>query len=793
MADINDEKNELGKWFRAVTAMQPRNNGVPCITGLDKTYKVAIKKYMRWVDLAMGFPVAGISTYSDEDHRHRYFKEIVSKMTLKPANARKHFLAIKKLYCFENNVIDVPTGFECNEIKGSLLEQKKSFGNFVGVTCGALTDPYSKLPTNVVTLDETLMAMKFVLERGRTDFCDTCLSWTLGTQQFLRGASSRVLTLRDIIWDLAHGPQVGQKHKGMFGLALRAGPIHKDIHTSDRVVGAWRHREVYCCSAGFLCMSLFYRLNTVGCHISFDASNSSDDSPLFWQNFKLVGFKNYDEAYKAVTDVLKKCNISSSKVTHLRKSGVDYGASRGLSTAEISTISKHVTPGQGKCNKVYMPKLLSDLLHVMAGFNSKEQYEVPRSKLFMYTDLPWSQMEIVKALFPNIEAWANQVSGAAGDQWAQHFIENVLPNVCFTVVQDGIYWVKDYPRHPVSQLIIARLQGFCNFASNARRVVEERTTNLEETKLDAMGEASRAAFVALQYRIDASRNEINQGPTAEEVKILKEQLDRIEQRQIAIFQAVTKIADGQQTVSLAPPRAAAQARSTGRVRATGTSTQLVVAQPGSSVDPRQAAHRNQRDATIRLLPAPRGPGIDGRLPKKFEILVNEHIQLDLERYALIPLKTLKWGSRVAQAYVRRRYLFKYCRSECEKRGVSIEAIGVIVDNEVKQSKSTLRIKFDSLKKEDEKTIRRERRSEAASGTARVARRRSVQETAQRRTTQTTLTAGNTSRGRRDMRSHTTNGDAFLATIPVEVPPPVETTGDSVFDTSTVHDCQVVAL
>ena len=111
MADINDEKNELGKWFRAVTAMQPRNNGVPCITGLDKTYKVAIKKYMRWVDLAMGFPVAGISTYSDEDHRHRCFKEIVSKMTLKPANARKHFLAIKKLYYFENNVIDVPKGF----------------------------------------------------------------------------------------------------------------------------------------------------------------------------------------------------------------------------------------------------------------------------------------------------------------------------------------------------------------------------------------------------------------------------------------------------------------------------------------------------------------------------------------------------------------------------------------------------------------------------------------------------------------------------------------------------------
>ena len=141
-------------------------------------------------------------------------------------------------------------------MKDALLEQRKTFADHIASQVGVLTNPYRKLPTNVVTLIDTAKAMRYVLSKSSADFGGICISWTMGTQAFLRGASVRVLRLCDIVWDTAHGP-LNARHQnlGMFGITLWKGPIHKDHHPKDWAVGTWLHCEVYCCASSYMCMS----------------------------------------------------------------------------------------------------------------------------------------------------------------------------------------------------------------------------------------------------------------------------------------------------------------------------------------------------------------------------------------------------------------------------------------------------------------------------------------------------------------------------------------------------------
>ena len=154
---------------------------------------------------------------------------------------------------------------------------------------------------------------------------------------------------------------------------------------------------------------------------------------------------------------MRNCDIEASKVTHFRKSGVDYGASNGLSSQEVQTGTKHSGPGTSKLDSAYMPELLGELLHVMSGFSTKETYLLPRAQLYDFVDLPWKKMAIVKSLFPRLADWMNEIVDTTGDKAGEYFVESVIPNMCDIIVQDVIYWILDFPRHPVSQLLIDRL------------------------------------------------------------------------------------------------------------------------------------------------------------------------------------------------------------------------------------------------------------------------------------------------------------------------------------------------
>ena len=93
----------------------------------------------------------------------------------------------------------------------------------------------------------------------------------------------------------------------------------------------------------------------------------------------------------------------------------------------------------------------------MAGFSKEDAYYVPR------VTLEWenhSLSSLTKHVLPNIDNWKTQSGSRNGDksQCARTFLYKLLPWFVEVLVQDGIYFITDFPDHPLS----AFLRVSCN-------------------------------------------------------------------------------------------------------------------------------------------------------------------------------------------------------------------------------------------------------------------------------------------------------------------------------------------
>jgi hypothetical protein len=73
----------------------------------------------------------------------------------------------------------------------------------------------------------------------------------------------------------------------------------------------------------------------------------------------------------------QEANISWSKNLHLHKGGIDKTGPASISEEAVSTMSKH----SKEKIKRYMPELNSEIMKVLAGFQTNEEYYVPRCLL----------------------------------------------------------------------------------------------------------------------------------------------------------------------------------------------------------------------------------------------------------------------------------------------------------------------------------------------------------------------------------------------------------------------------
>ena len=86
----------------------------------------------------------------------------------------------------------------------------------------------------------------------------------------------------------------------------------------------------------------------------------------------------------------------------------------------------------------------------MAGFSLSEEYDVPRTKV----DLPLSILEITNSLFRGRSTYQREQESSGGDtgEAARNFLDDTLPYLAEVAVQDGMYLVRDFPKHQISYI-----------------------------------------------------------------------------------------------------------------------------------------------------------------------------------------------------------------------------------------------------------------------------------------------------------------------------------------------------
>ena len=94
----------------------------------------------------------------------------------------------------------------------------------------------------------------------------------------------------------------------------------------------------------------------------------------------------------------------------------------------------------------------------MSGHRKGEDsYFVPCTLLPLQHSTVW----YCRKLLPNLQLWRQQAKSRLGDKsvCCDKFLNHVLPYFIEVLIQDGIYFVKDFLNHPVSQLLKVSLKN----------------------------------------------------------------------------------------------------------------------------------------------------------------------------------------------------------------------------------------------------------------------------------------------------------------------------------------------
>ena len=78
---------------------------------------------------------------------------------------------------------------------------------------------------------------------------------------------------------------------------------------------------------------------------------------------------------------------------------------------------------------------------------------------------------------------------------AVDFLERTIPFLAHVILQDGIYWVRHFPHHPVSLILKDKFRNYEVWAVNAHIALAEQEQAAEVAEVDSLIVSSQAAFV----------------------------------------------------------------------------------------------------------------------------------------------------------------------------------------------------------------------------------------------------------------------------------------------------------
>ena len=442
-----------------------------------------------------------------------------------------------------------------------------------------------------------------------------------------------------------------------------------------------------------LFVSLHYDMN-----INFYEGRAENLKPSWWK--VKLGFEQWRcsrVAGNAYNRLLSGCGLSWGKVIHMRAAGIEHASAMGeLDAAAVSTLSKHQ---KSNLDKVYMTELFPPILRVMAGFSNTENkvstnsciYHVPRTLV----ELPWTDDQVTSFIFPRVEVWRAQFQSPEGDtsEAARNFLYGVLPFLAKVVVQDGIYWIKDYPSHEISRLLLnAMPPSYERWSMDTRKKIIDEEMNNNEVLSSSLNEGAKAALLSVK---DALKNEMQH--LRDNVAVLNGKLDVVTQQlssltSLNIPRTMTTTND-QQNQETPPP-----------IEILPT---IVPPLPIPTPDP----PITRRILTEVLRSTEKVPVFPPSLPKTMKGLLNEYERFQLSRWETA--KMSQWPGNVKQAFSRRKYMNNVMKSRamCLRHGTYDQRLKRTVESMESERHSLGLSIFQYIKylKENDPTVRSRKR------------------------------------------------------------------------------------
>jgi hypothetical protein len=596
---------------------------------VDSTY---IREYKRFKTYVTTKRAQGVFEQRDSfiarDTVDLYFSEIVSRLTCTPKTASRVRPALQ-YYADNVEYIGGDRFIVCsNDVNAALDTQSISYAESKLIE---RKDPHLNLPCYNLTEAEHLLVLRDIFTSDVSNWKSLSASWNLGNNAFLRCDTFVKLRLSNLVFNTTHGPKLsGPSAPVAPMLAYLLNPLDlkggrgpaKDGHShglslSDskaakrktRMAGCWRHRNYLRCATGMLCFNLFSSL-----HYNIDLDFFDHDKkrrPTWWNKKLFSDWKDTKAAGTAYGKILEKLGISWGKIIHMRSAGIEYASSRGgLGVGEVSSMSKHQVNILEKC---YMTELFPSVLHVMAGFEKGEPYINPRTHI----TIPWGPEDVIKRLFPSISMWRQQYASPSGDhsKAAQNLLYGVLPFATEVVIQDGIFFIKDFPNHEVTKLLLKVMPPtFERWAKGMRDQMEKDLESSNQDKLKALDKASLGAFKCI-------REDLKSG-----FKMAEERLDAMLEKKFQKYYDETRrdniLCNNHHAVPPVPP-----------------ATQGL---------------QNRRMLNNTLRNSPLLPVFPASLPTSVVACTLQYCTLDLRKWEDVKMST--WPRKTKMAYGRRKYL-----------------------------------------------------------------------------------------------------------------------------------------
>jgi hypothetical protein len=441
-----------------------------------------------------------------------------------------------------------------------------------------------------------------------------------------------------------------------------------------RVVGAYRHVNVLCCTTSCLAMSLFVRQFTDEKMRTMTFRYDDEGNRPTWRKVKLVQWASDRSAYQTYSRILQANDIQWCKVTHMRTAGMERASAEGgLDAEQIATMSKHRAE---RIFEAYLTELMPAVLKVMAGLRQNDPYVVPRTEV----ELPFAPDVCTKLLFPKIDDWRVDISRHDGDKHtsAANFLNKTLPYFAKVLFQDFPYWFALNPQHEFCRMFRSRMPADFDVFTWARSATQRARQILDVRDgqhVQNLNVGARAAFDQLtrhltefqtrherrmenmENRLEQFNNRLGQfdnrlGGIENGVQFLVQHFlrnqGRQEQRQQQAVQIILQQPGGAATQVNRVRVGATGAQQVGVVAAAAHGAQNAVVAAAAAQGAQNAPAVLQRDPVI--------PAIPTKLPKTFTQLLLEHRTLHLNRYESRGKKS-DWPSRVRIAYSKRLYLY----------------------------------------------------------------------------------------------------------------------------------------